>query len=145
MNNFTISTWYQAVTKPEWAPPVWLFGVAWGIIYPLIAITFGYTFWQIYKKQWPKKIAVPFAINLIFNLIYAFGTSAVFVDKSQTLTDIKAYYWPATIVIAVVLITLPIMMAITWRRAKWITYCLIPYLAWIILATALQLSIAIMS
>lgn len=126
---------------PPWAPPVWLFGVAWGIIYPLMAISFGYVFWKSFvKHQWRRYIGALFAVNLVFNLIYSLGTFMVFNDN-QSINDIASYYWPAAIVVSVVLLTLPAMMFATWDKAKWITFVLAPYLAWVTVATTLQFTI----
>jgi benzodiazapine receptor len=146
MNNLTffglsIKMWYTSINLPVWAPPVWMFGVAWGVIYPLMVISFGYVFWKSFvKHEWRRYIGAVFAINLIFNLIYAAGTYAVF-REGQILSDVDAYYWPAALVVSAVLITLPVMIAITWSRAKWVALLQIPYLLWIILATALQFTI----
>lgn len=137
----TITTWYTSINLPPWAPPVWLFGVAWGIIYPLMAITFTYVFWKSFiKHRWRRYIGLLFAVNLVFNLIYAAGTYLVF-QEGQTLNSIDAYYWPAAVVISVVLVTIPAMMLSVWERAKWVALLQIPYLAWVSLATALQFTI----
>ena len=137
----TIQSWYTSINLPPWAPPVWLFGVAWGIIYPLMLVTFAYVFWKsLIKHEWRRYIGAIFAVNLVFNLIYGVGTYLVFND-SQGLSDIDKYYWPAAIVISVVLVTIPAMMLSTWERAKWVALLQIPYLVWVCLATALQFTI----
>jgi benzodiazapine receptor len=137
----TIKTWYTSLLLPVWAPPVWLFGVAWGIIYPLIAITFAYVFWKSFvKHEWRRYIGAIFALNLVFNLIYGIGTFAIF-NENQTLADIDKYYWPAAFVITMVLVTIPLMMLSVWERAKWVALLQIPYLAWVSLATVLQYTI----
>lgn len=139
----TIQSWYTAINKPEWAPPVWMFSVAWGIIYPLMAASFSYVFWQSFVKHaWPWRIGMLFAINLVFNLIYAIGTFRAF-NENQSLNDVSTYYWPGTWVVLVVLITLPFMIKLTWTRAKWVAIAQLPYLAWVSLATALQISITL--
>ena len=146
MSNLTvfalsIQTWYTSIYLPPWAPPIWLFGVAWGIIYPLMAISFGYVFWKSFiKHQWRRYVGAIFALNLVFNLIYAVGTYTVF-REGQMLSEVDAYYWPAAIVITVVLVTIPIMMVSVWERAKWVALLQLPYLAWVLLATALQYTI----
>lgn len=137
----TIQTWYMSINKPFFAPPVWMFGVAWGIIYPLMLVSFSYVFWQSFVKHKLRRyVGALFAINLIFNLIYGIGTYLVFSDK-QSLGGISGYYWPATIVILVVLITLPAMIMATWDKARWVAIAQFPYLAWVIVATLLQISI----
>lgn len=139
----TIQTWYLSINKPDWAPPVWAFGVAWSIIYPLMAISFGYVFWQSFvKRTMPLKIGFLFAINLIFNIIYSVGTFTVFND-GQGINDIERYYWPATFVVSTVLVTLAFMIVTTWTRARWVAILQIPYILWVSLATMLQIAITL--
>ena len=143
MSNFglTIQTWYMSINLPLWAPPVWLFGLAWIVIYPLMAVSFGYVFWKSFVKHtWRRYIGALFAVNLVFNLIYSIGTFAVFNDN-QSINDVTHYYWLAAIVVSVVLLTIPVMMIATWDKAKWITFALVPYLVWVAIATVLQFTI----
>ena len=32
------ATFYAALDRPAWAPPAWLFGPAWAVLYTLMAI-----------------------------------------------------------------------------------------------------------
>jgi translocator protein len=148
VNNFTltllgltIKNWYTSINLPPWAPPVWLFGVAWGIIYPLMAITFAYVFWKSFiKHEWRRYVGLLFLVNLVFNLIYSAGTYLIF-QEGQALSSVDQYYWPAAFVITVVLVTIPAMMCAVWDRAKWVALLQIPYLAWVSIATVLQYTI----
>lgn len=113
----------------------------WGIIYPLILVSFSYVFYQSFiKHKWRRYIGIIFVVNLFFNIIYSVGTFAVF-SSNQSLGDIAQYYWPAAAVITVVLATIPAMMISTWERARWVALAQIPYLVWVLLATALQFTI----
>ena len=120
---------YSEYIKPWFAPPAWLFGPVWSVLYILIAISFGYVFYQVIKGRWPKAVAVPFAINLIANLLF---TPVQFGLNSLPL---------ASLVIVIVLISLLFAMRAVWPYAKWVTYIQIPYLLWVSFATVLQLTI----
>lgn len=138
----TIQTWYMEVNKPSWAPPVWLFNVAWAIIYPLMVLSFGYAFWMCFKRKWHWGIGLLFALNLALNLTYAIGIYVVF-NSAQQIHDVQAYYWPSAFLVAATLITLVPIIALTWKKIRWIAAFQIPYLIWLIIATVLQFAIAI--
>lgn len=127
MNSYN---WYtQQLIKPTWAPPGWLFGPVWSVLYLLIAISFGKVFLMLYKKQISFKVALPFILNAIFN---AFFTPIQFGLQNNIL---------AAIDIILVLITLIWAMKAIYPIKKWIAYIQIPYLLWVAFATVLQLSI----
>lgn len=121
--------WYQMLIKPTWSPPAWLFGPVWTVLYVIIAISFGSVFYKAFMKQIPWLVALPFVLNLIFNLLF---TPIQFGLQNNLL---------AAIDILLVLGTLVWAMIAIWPHTRWITYAQIPYLLWVSFATALQLSI----
>jgi tryptophan-rich sensory protein len=121
--------WYQMLIKPTWSPPAWLFGPVWSVLYVIITISFGSVFYKAFTKQIPWLVALPFALNLIFNLLF---TPIQFGLQNNLL---------AAIDILLVLGTLIWAMIAIWPHTRWITYAQIPYLLWVSFATALQLSI----
>ena len=46
-------TWYSQLIKPIWAPPSWLFGPVWTVLYAMIAVSFGTVFYKAFTKQIP--------------------------------------------------------------------------------------------
>jgi len=121
--------WYQSLIKPSWAPPSWLFGPVWSVLYTIIAISFGAVFYKVFTKQIPWIVALPFALNLLFNFAF---TSIQFGLKSNVLASIDIILVLGTLVWALVAI---------YPYAKWITYINIPYLLWVTFATTLQFTI----
>lgn len=121
--------WYSQLIKPAWAPPSWLFGPVWMVLYVLIAISFGRVFYMAWQKQIALLVALPFVFNIIFNLAF---TPLQFGLKSNLL---------AAIDILLVLATLVWAMVAIYPYAKWITYIQVPYLLWVSFATMLQLTI----
>ena len=122
-------SWYSQLIKPVWAPPSWLFGPVWSVLYVLIAISFAKVFLLAFKKRIPFIVALPFILNLVFNFIF---TPIQFGLQNNLLAALDILLVLGTIVWAMVAI---------YKYAKWITYMQIPYLLWVIFATVLQLTV----
>ncbi len=132
MNTFTggdATEWYAMLIKPAWAPPEWLFGPVWSVLYLIIAITFGMVAWRVWRKEIPSAVLVPFFFNLGFNLAFSpiqFGL------RSNLL---------AALDILLVLATLIWALRAIRPYMPWVAYANLPYLAWVSFATVLQLTI----
>lgn len=122
----TTYSWYQELIRPEWAPPSWVFGPVWSILYTIIFISFGYVFYKIYRKELNKEIAYPFILNLTFNLAFS-------PIQFQLQNNLLAF-----IDILLVLATLIWFIKVIWKKAKWVAIVNIPYLLWVSFATILQ-------
>ena len=127
MNN--TQSWYSELIKPTWAPPSWLFGPVWTVLYVLIAISFGRVFVLFFQKKITFIVLLPFILNLFFNFIF----SPIPFQLQDNLL--------AAIYILLVLATLVWAMIAIFPHARWITYIQIPYLIWVSFATVLQLTI----
>lgn len=124
--------WYSRLIKPIWAPPSWLFGPVWSVLYIIIAITFGTVFYKVYNRELPMIVALPFVLNLFFNLIF---TPIQFTLKNNLLASIDILLIVGTLIWA---------LAVIWNgypSLRWMVYANIPYLLWGIFATCLQLTI----
>jgi len=126
-------SWYQQLNKPFWAPPSWVFGPVWTFLYVIIAVSFGAVFYKTARRQLPRRIALPFVLNLIFNLAY---TPIQFGLQNNILASAD---------IILVLATLVWSFGLIWPRMRWVAYANIPYLVWVLIATVLQFSITILN
>lgn len=131
--NTTTFDWYQTLQKPFFAPPAWLFGPVWTVLYFFIAISFGYVFVQAIRRKWPFFTVVPFVINLISNAAF---TPLQFWLKSNELASVD---------IVIVLVTIIWMIRVSWNRNRIVAYAQVPYLLWVSFATVLQLTITVMN
>lgn len=124
--------WYSTLIKPTWSPPAWLFGPVWTVLYAIIAVSFGAVFYKAFTRQIPWMVALPFALNLIFNFAF---TPLQFGLKNNLL---------AALDILLVLGTLVWALTALWYAApglRWVVYVNAPYLLWVSFATVLQLTI----
>ena len=124
--------WYSQLTKPSWAPPSWLFGPVWSVLYAIIAVTYGMVFYRAFTGKLSWLVALPFILNLIFNLIF---TPIQFGLKNNLLAAMDILLVVATLIWALVAL---------WQAApelRWIVYANLPYLVWGVFATCVQLTI----
>lgn len=126
MNTYT---WYQTLIKPSWAPPAWLFGPVWTVLYAIIAFSFGTVLYKAFSGKIPWIVSVPFVLNLVFNFSF---TPIQFGLKNNLLASID---------ILLVLLSLIWALFAVWPHLRWVVYANIPYLLWVSFATVLQLTI----
>jgi benzodiazapine receptor len=125
--------WYSTLIKPTWAPPSWLFGPVWGVLYAIIAVTYGTVFYKVYTKELPTIVALPFALNLVFNFSFTYFQFGL---KNNLLASVDILLILATLIWALIAI---------YPHIKWIALANIPYLLWVCFATVLQLTITWMN
>lgn len=126
MQNYT---WYSQLIKPSWAPPSWLFGPVWSVLYIIIFISYGTVFYKVFNKELPVIILLPFVLNLLFNFIFVpiqFGLKNNYLAAVDILLVLGTLIWAMTLI---------------YPHFKWIALVNIPYLLWVCFATVLQLTV----
>jgi tryptophan-rich sensory protein len=126
-------TWYESLAKPSWTPDPATIGLVWQALYPIILVTFTFVFVQAARKKIGWRVALPFTINLVANLVF---TPIQFGLRNLTL---------AALDILVVWATILWMIAAVWKHYRWVAIAQVPYLVWVSIATVLQLSITWMN
>ena len=126
-------TWYNGLAKPSWTPAPATIGLIWQILYPIILVSFLAVFIQAGRGRVGWRVALPFAINLVANLVF---TPIQFGLRNLPL---------AAVDILIVWGTIVWMIAVAWKPMRWVALAQIPYLVWVSIATVLQLSITAMN
>lgn len=123
--------WYEALNKPEWAPDSAVFGQVWSVLYPIIFLVNTYIVYLLVKNRVSLAVALPFWLNLFFNLIFS---PIQFILRNNML---------ALFDIILVLTTIIWAMIAIWPTSKPVALLFIPYLIWVSIATSLQFSITV--
>ena len=113
---------YQGLEQPSWAPPSWLFGPVWTVLYVLIAVA-GWLVWR--RTGWSAALTV-YAVQLVLNaawtpIFFGFGRYGL------ALVDIVVLW-------ALIGVTIALFRPVSRAAAA----MLLPYWAWVTFATALN-------
>lgn len=120
-------SFYGGLVQPSWAPPGWLFGPVWTILYAMMAIAAWLVWRQGGFKTNPKALWL-FLIQLALNALWSW----LFFAWQQGL-------WSFVNITILWLFILLTILAF-WRINKLSGALLIPYLAWVSFATGLNLA-----
>ena len=128
-----IPGWYITLEKPFFAPPNWIFGPVWIILYFLMGVSL-YIVWENELKSKTRNIFfVVFGIQLILNTLW----SSLFFGLRSPLLGL------------VDILILDVMLAVTIiyakRVSKYAAMLLIPYMVWIIIASVLNYAILVLN
>lgn len=125
----SVTTWYSTIEKPAFTPPNWLFGPVWTILYILMGVSAGIVWSRGLHHVWVKTALYHFVFQLLFNALW----SIVFFSLQQI-------FWALLVIITLLIL---IGLTIKWFKVvnKTAAYLLIPYLLWVIFATALNFEI----
>jgi tryptophan-rich sensory protein len=125
----SISTWYDALQKPSFTPPNWLFGPAWIMLYLLMAIA-AFLLWRRGLSDRQIGLAlVTFLVQLVLNALW----SVIFFGLQS----------PFGAVIVIVGLWVAILFTIIrfFRISIAAGALLLPYILWVSFAAALNASI----
>jgi tryptophan-rich sensory protein len=122
---FRPGAWYAGLAKPAWRPPDWLFGPAWSLLYTANAVA-GWLVWRAEGGYGPLAI---YGISLVLN----FGWSGIFFGLRRM--D-WAFYW-----LIALWLSISATMLVFAPHAQVACWLLVPYLAWVTFAGALNRAI----
>lgn len=120
--------WFDALEKPFFMPPGWVFGVVWPVLYALIGIALALILEEPMTKRRRKALILFFA-----QLLLNYAWSPIF---------FAAHDIQSALVVLVVMTALAAMAAGEfWRIRPLAGALMLPYLAWLCFAAALNAAI----
>jgi translocator protein len=122
------ATFYGELSQPSWAPPAWLFGPVWSVLYVLM----GIAAWLVWREHGFR--GAPTALKLFVAQLCA-----------NALWTWIFFVWHQGALSLVEIVALWLLIASTiqafWRLHRLAALLLVPYLAWVSFATALTASL----
>jgi tryptophan-rich sensory protein len=122
------SGWYAQLVKPAWNPPAWIFGPVWTVLYAMMAVAA----WLVWRHGGWKANGRALGLFLLQWLLNALWTPLFFGLHRPGLAfaDIAALW-----------VTLAVTVVCFWRVRRVAGVLLLPYLAWVTFAAALNFAV----
>jgi translocator protein len=121
-------SFYGQLTQPAWAPPAWLFGPVWTLLYALMAIAA----WLVWRARGVRTHRVAISFFLVQLVLNALWSWIFFAWHRGALAFADVVLLWALIVATLVLF---------WRARPLAGALLIPYLLWVGFAVVLNYSL----
>ena len=122
------ATFYGHLAQPAWAPPAWLFGPVWSVLYALMGVA-AWLVWRVGGFASARSALLLFLTQLAVNALWSWL--------------FFAWHHGALALVDIVLLWLLIVATITgfWRIRPLAGALLLPYLAWVTFASALNFAV----
>lgn len=128
-SQFEPGVWFEQLNKPAWNPPDWVFSPVWGVLYTLMGVAAWLVWWKAGGFRQATGPLGLFLAQLLLNGLWPglfFGAQAVGIAFAEIVV-----LWLAILATTVAF----------WRRNTTAGVLMLPYLAWVGFATALNYSI----
>ncbi len=124
-----LGPWYQNLRKPDWKPPDWLFGPGWTVIFALAALSAA-SAWRDAKERAQRDwILILFLANGSLNVLWSL---LFFRAQRPDWSLIEVFFLWGSILVLIIYLA---------RFSKQGAVLLVPYLAWVTFAGALNWSV----
>ena len=120
---------YRALELPAYAPPSWLFGPVWSVLYVMIGVA-GWLLWR--AGGWDRVMWL-WVVQLVLNLAWT------------PLFFAAGLYTVALVEILALAASVALLVAWSWHRSRAAAWLLVPSLAWVCFATALNAGIVVLN
>lgn len=124
-----LGPWYEALRKPSWQPPDWLFAPAWTVIYACTAIAAVEAWWRAPDPLQRRTVIELFLLNGLLNVVW-----------SVLFFRLRRPDW-ALLEVGALWISVLVLILVARRFSRPSAWLLVPYLAWVAFAAVLNLAI----
>jgi len=124
------SSWYFSLNRPAWQPPDWIFGIIW----PYNFIVLGISAFAV-SRNLSRSLVITWIALFALSVVAALLWSYLFYVPHNLVGSAIAL--PIT-----ALLTIPILI-LTFRASVGVGIALIPYQAWVAVASSLAIGYAI--
>ena len=128
MASIQAKSFYSQLTQPEWAPPAWIFGPVWSVLYAIMGIA-AWLIWRSGGFSHNRQALSLFIIQLVFNALWSWLFFAWHLG-GMAFADILVLW----ILIAATIFSF-------WRVRPLAGALLIPYLLWVSFASVLNYAV----
>jgi translocator protein len=119
---------YGKLVQPPWAPPAWLFGPVWSVLFALMAVAA----WLVWREHGFRNAGAALKLYVAQLVANALWTWLFFAWKQGA--------W-ALAEIAVLWLMIAGTIFLFWPLQRFAAVLLVPYLAWVSFAAALNLAL----
>lgn len=120
---------YSALVQPGWAPPGWLFGPVWSVLYAMMAVAAWRVWNEPQSNPFRSRALVLFGVQLLANALWSW----------------LFFAWRLGGVAFAEILLLWLLIAATlvvfWRISRAAALLLVPCLLWVTFASALNLAL----
>jgi tryptophan-rich sensory protein len=124
LGSIQAKTFYALLNQPDWAPPAWLFGPVWTVLYLMMAVAA----WRVARAGRSPALLV-YLVQLVLNALWSWLFFAWHMGAA------------AFVCIVVLWLLIAATIALFRRTDRVAAALLLPYLAWVSFASALCFSI----
>lgn len=115
---------YGQLDQPSWAPPAWLFGPVWTVLYALM----GVAAWRVQRTADVRSVRTEMTVYVVQLALNALWSWLFFAwHRGQ----------PAFYELLVLWLAIVATLVLFWRRDRLAGMLLLPYIAWVSFAGAL--------
>jgi tryptophan-rich sensory protein len=133
-----VNGWYADAGKAFWTPPNAVFGPVWTVLYTLMSVS-AWLVWRERHRTEVRPALTVYVVQLVLNALWtpfffglypAIGASAL---------------WIALVIMVAIDVMVLVTMINFWRKRRLAAVLLIPYWAWVLYATTLNVALAVMN